>query len=213
MAHLVIEEPEDSGPAAIRNLLQSLQQRRLAHALRENLLPVLRGAPDVLRLAYASRFQRRRAVSRRARVHLHLDLEQPAVQPATPESRICLSPTRDALGLPKAIVHWSIGPREHDTAHRFAQHLRSALTDANLPQPTWTPGLLDGTPIPFTDTYHPMGGLRMGTDPATSVVTPDLRVHGLDNLFVASCATFPAGGSSNPTFTLMALALRLAEAL
>lgn len=63
------------------------------------------------------------------------------------------------------------------------------------------------------DTYHPMGGLRMGVDPATSVVDIDLKVHGLANLHVASCAVFPAGGSSNPTFTMMALTMRLADHL
>ncbi len=209
MAHLVIEEPEDSSTAAIRNLLRSLQQGSLTQAVRASLLPALRGAPDIARLAYASRFERRRAVSRRARVHLHLDLEQPA----GPDSRIALSATQDALGLPKAIVHWRIGPREHDTTHRFAHLLRAALREAAFPEPTWTTGLLEGAPLPFTDTFHPMGGLRMGTDPATSVVAPDLRVHDLDNLFIASCAVFPSGGSSNPTFTLMALTLRLAEDL
>lgn len=214
MAHLVIEEPANSGPVAIRNLLRSIQQRRVSEAIRSNLLPVLRGAPDVARLAYASRFERRRAVSRRALVHFNIDLEQPATHggPHDSDNRIRLSATPDSLGLRKAVVQWRVGPREHDTAHRFSQHLRAALDETRLPQPIWTPGLLEGTPVPFADTYHPMGGLRMGTDPAASVVDPNLRVHGVANLFVASCATFPAGGSSNPTFTLMALALRLADA-
>jgi choline dehydrogenase-like flavoprotein len=58
-----------------------------------------------------------------------------------------------------------------------------------------------------------MGGLRMGTDARVSVVDCDLKVHGIDNLHVASCAVFPAGGSSNPTFTMMALTLRLVDRL
>jgi choline dehydrogenase-like flavoprotein len=53
----------------------------------------------------------------------------------------------------------------------------------------------------------------MGTDITESVVDTDLKVHGLDNLHVASCAVFPSGGSSNPTFTMMALAMRLADHL
>ena len=53
----------------------------------------------------------------------------------------------------------------------------------------------------------------MGDDPETSVVDRDLTVHGLTNLSVASCAVFPSGGSSNPTFTMMALSLRLADRL
>ena len=50
-------------------------------------------------------------------------------------------------------------------------------------------------------------------DPSASVVNTDLAVHGLDNLHVASCAVFPSGSSSNPTFTMMALTLRLADRL
>jgi len=45
------------------------------------------------------------------------------------------------------------------------------------------------------------------------VVDPQLRVHGTNNLFVASCSVFPTGGSSNPTLTLMMLTLRLADQL
>ena len=53
----------------------------------------------------------------------------------------------------------------------------------------------------------------MAADPSQGVVDAQLRVHGIDNLFVASCSVFPTGGSSNPTLTLMQLTLRLAEQL
>ncbi len=53
----------------------------------------------------------------------------------------------------------------------------------------------------------------MGTSAADSVVDRNLKVHGIQNLYVASCSVFPTGGSSNPTFTMMALTLRLAEML
>jgi len=45
------------------------------------------------------------------------------------------------------------------------------------------------------------------------VVDADGRVHGLANLFVAGSSVFPTGGAANPTFTLVALSLRLAEHL
>jgi choline dehydrogenase-like flavoprotein len=50
----------------------------------------------------------------------------------------------------------------------------------------------------------------MGTDPRTSVVDSDCRVHGVANLFVAGAATFPTSSQANPTLTIVALALRLA---
>lgn len=61
------------------------------------------------------------------------------------------------------------------------------------------------------DGYHQEGLIRMGTDPATSVVDRDCRTHEFANLFVASTGVFPTSGQANPTFTGVALALRLAD--
>jgi choline dehydrogenase-like flavoprotein len=63
------------------------------------------------------------------------------------------------------------------------------------------------------DYRHPSGTTRMGTDPAASVVGPDLNCHDVANLSVASASVFPAAGSANPTLTIMALALRLGDRL
>jgi choline dehydrogenase-like flavoprotein len=51
----------------------------------------------------------------------------------------------------------------------------------------------------------------MGTGASTSVVDRQCRVHGYENLFVAGSSVFPTGGFANPTLTIVALALRLAE--
>jgi choline dehydrogenase-like flavoprotein len=83
----------------------------------------------------------------------------------------------------------------------------------NLAPQEWDKSVLDHTLPSMLDTNHAMGGLRMGTDPTCSVVDTNLAVRGLDNLYVASCAVFPSGSSSNPTFTMMALTLRLADLL
>jgi choline dehydrogenase-like flavoprotein len=53
----------------------------------------------------------------------------------------------------------------------------------------------------------------MSDDPSTGVVDRDCRVHGMTNLFVAGSSVFPTGGSANPTLTIVALALRLADHL
>jgi choline dehydrogenase-like flavoprotein len=209
MAHIVVQEPQDSGIDAVRNLLVSIQRGNVAGALVRNLLPMLRGCGDVLRLLWFSRLLRRRAVSKRAVVWLNIDLEQAA----SPANRIRLSDNRDALGLPKAIVEWRVGDAEYETAGKFARIIKQQLQAAGFPALDWTPGLLEGVRPEMVDSYHSMGGLRMGLDARTSVVDTSLKVHGVENLFVASCAVFPSGGSSNPTFTLMALTLRLADQL
>ena len=58
---------------------------------------------------------------------------------------------------------------------------------------------------------HTLGTTRMGNDPTTSVVDANCRAHGYANLFVAGSSVFPSGGYSNPTLTIVALALRLAD--
>ena len=63
------------------------------------------------------------------------------------------------------------------------------------------------------DGFHQEGLMRMGTDPANSVVDADCRVHDFDNLFIASTGVFPTSGQANPTFTGCALGLRLAHHL
>jgi choline dehydrogenase-like flavoprotein len=58
---------------------------------------------------------------------------------------------------------------------------------------------------------HHMGTCRMGDDPRTSVVDPQLKVYGTSNLFLSGSSVFVTGGASNPTLTIVALTLRLAD--
>ncbi|MFO1132968.1 MAG: GMC family oxidoreductase [Hyphomicrobiales bacterium] len=60
---------------------------------------------------------------------------------------------------------------------------------------------------------HIIGTLRMGSDAKTSVVDGDLRSHDHPNLFVSGSAVFPTSATANPTLTIAALALRLADTL
>jgi choline dehydrogenase-like flavoprotein len=53
----------------------------------------------------------------------------------------------------------------------------------------------------------------MGPDATDSVVDSHCRVHGLDNAFVVGSSVFPGTGAANPTLTIVAMALRLADQL
>jgi glucose dehydrogenase len=61
--------------------------------------------------------------------------------------------------------------------------------------------------------FHPAGGCPMGADESTGAVDAQCRVFGLDNLYVGGASVFPTSGSGNPTLTVVALALRLADHL
>jgi choline dehydrogenase-like flavoprotein len=60
---------------------------------------------------------------------------------------------------------------------------------------------------------HHMGSTRMSSDPRQGVVDANCRVHSVDNLYVAGSSVFTTSGYANPTFTLVTLALRLADTL
>jgi choline dehydrogenase-like flavoprotein len=53
----------------------------------------------------------------------------------------------------------------------------------------------------------------MHADPRRGVADPHCRVHSVDNLYIAGSSIFPTYGASNPTLTIVALALRLADKL
>jgi choline dehydrogenase-like flavoprotein len=60
-------------------------------------------------------------------------------------------------------------------------------------------------------TAHIMGTARMGDDPRTSVTDAFGRLHELDNVYVGDGSVFASSGGGNPTLTIMALSLRMAE--
>ena len=68
-----------------------------------------------------------------------------------------------------------------------------------------------GKGIPLGGTAHQAGTLRFGTDPAASVLDLDCKAHQLDNLYVTDASFFPSIGAVNPTLTIIANALRVAD--
>jgi choline dehydrogenase-like flavoprotein len=60
---------------------------------------------------------------------------------------------------------------------------------------------------------HHIGTARMGDSAATGVVDSQCRVFGVNNLYLAGSAIFPTSSQANPTLTIVALALRLADHL
>jgi choline dehydrogenase-like flavoprotein len=208
MAHFAIEEPEGSGIAAVRTFFQAIQRRQGGSVLLKTGLALPRHAVDISKLIWSVRVRKQRAITDRALITLRIDCEQAS----NAANRITLAEECDAIGMPRAMIAWRISEHERRTVGIFAKVVDTYLNQLGFGAISWNPALshLDDSWLKFThDTFHPMGGTRMGVDSSTSVVDSNLKVHGTANLFVASCSAFPAGGSSNPTFTLMALTLRL----
>jgi choline dehydrogenase-like flavoprotein len=142
------------------------------------------------------------------RLRIHNFLEQAP----HPSNRVTLSDQRDRFGGPLARLAWSIT----DLDRHSIGALHRAL-DREVRRRGWgrveSPLLDDGEWLITQDASHHAGTTRMGVDPRSSVVDPDTRVHSVRNLFVAGSSVFPTSGYANPTFTIVALALRLADHL
>jgi len=129
-------------------------------------------------------------------------------------NRVTLSDMKDPLGLPRARVSWSLSDLDKKsivTIHRYLQEHIAQAGIGILQSP-----LLERSPSfkPVSrDAAHHMGTTRMGQDPLTSVVDKNSKIHGIENMFVTGSSVFPTSGSANPTATICALAIRLADHL
>ena len=145
-----------------------------------------------------------------------------AEQAPNPDSRVVLTGDRDALGMPRLALDWRFRDIDRASAHGLMAALDRELRRLELGRVEINPWLRDGDTPWQTDPlisghplagYHHMGTTRMADDPRRGVVDGHCRVHGLDNLYVAGSSVFPTGGWANPTLTIIALALRLADHL
>jgi choline dehydrogenase-like flavoprotein len=114
-------------------------------------------------------------------------------------NRVELSDEPDDLGVPRPLVTFDFHDNEtamRDEIHRLGRQILEAA------------GAVDVVVSAGND--HTMGGCRMGDDPATSVVDPDLRTHDHPNLYICDASVFVTSGGAQPSQTIQALATRLA---
>jgi len=91
---------------------------------------------------------------------------------------------------------------------RFLKERSVELLDAAGARKTWQYNYEDPTSGP---TAHLLGTCRMGTDPKTSVVSPDHQAHDVPNLFICDGSSMVTSTRGQPTATIQALAFRAAE--
>lgn len=207
-AHFIFEN-RSPGFELAKTLLGALQQRRLPAVGVGNLIG---GVGDLVRLAYGRLVESRLFIPPGTEAHLQLDMEQLPVR----ENRVSLSDRQDDYGRRVARVDWAISEQDISALAASAQRLLARWPGTKAGLPALTPRAIvrsDGGAIekPY-DAYHPVGTCRMGED-EEAVVDNNLKVRGLDNLWLASTGVLPSAGTANPTFTLLCLAERLAASL
>ncbi|HSR39763.1 MAG TPA: GMC family oxidoreductase [Phnomibacter sp.] len=136
-------------------------------------------------------------------------------QAPNPDSRITIGPEKDELGVPRANLNWALTDLDKRSIRTINKiigeqigrsgvgrvRLKDFIQDEN--DMSWPEGTNGG--------WHHMGTTRMSDSPKTGVVDANCQVFGLSNLYVAGAACYTTSGAPNPTFTLVALSLRLSD--
>lgn len=109
------------------------------------------------------------------------------------------------------MVHLDIAPTNPEAPKRLKTKLKDILDKSGHPHVLLDRSLYLGKNIPVGGTAHQAGTARFGTDPATCVLNLDCRAHEVDNLYLADASCFPSISAVNPTLTIIANALRVAD--
>jgi choline dehydrogenase-like flavoprotein len=135
-----------------------------------------------------------------------------AEQAPNPESRVTLAEKVNSLGIPRIRLDWRPTGQDISSIVRSEAILAEGLAAAGVAKVVDPLGSTD-LKWQMSGQWHQLGTTRMGASPDESVVDPACRVHGVDNLWITGGSVFPTGGYANPTLTVVALALRLADTL
>jgi hypothetical protein len=195
-----------TGATSIRLLLEAIRRRKIPAHLFKHLSNVVFSVGNIAVVAYNGLFNEISDQIKFFRFYNRIE------QSPDPDSRMTLSASRDSLGKNRVQLDWRLSAIDRRSMKRANEIVRAELNRAGLGNLKIA---LDGEnaswPSSLTGGHHHMGTTRMHVDPKGGVVNEDCRLHGTSNLFVAGSSVFPTSGCVNPTLTIVALAIRLAD--
>jgi choline dehydrogenase-like flavoprotein len=196
-----------AGVSSLLHMIRLLRMGYFPYQWREHARSVV-GELDSVFAATRRRMLRRVEPANRAMVRAF------AEQAPNYDSRVQLSTRLDRLGRNLVRLDWRVTDTDLHSMRRAHEILGAELQRANLGR---FDALLDAADVEWpsrvTGGYHHMGTTRMHEDPRQGVVDADCRVHGTSNVYVAGSSVFPTVGYANPTLTIVALSIRLADHL
>jgi len=134
-------------------------------------------------------------------------------QSPNPNSRITLTDTTDPVfGQKQTHIHWEFNEHDEKTYNTVIALFEKAIQKIN-PAASLTSISWDELKSRVVVNGHHMGTTRMSTSAENGVVDKNLCSHDLDNLYVAGSSVWPSAGISNPTFSIIAFSIRLADYL
>ncbi|MDB3897597.1 GMC oxidoreductase [Candidatus Pelagibacter sp.] len=136
-------------------------------------------------------------------------------QPPRMTNNLKLHDTKDALGMPKIDIFWdSMSKIEKDTVLESVKIMARELGILGTGKIKFKKEFLNGKSHIFDDPItHHIGTTRMSDNPQTGVVDKNCKVFGLSNLYISSSSVFTTSSIAHPTYTIIALSLRLGKYL
>ena len=110
-------------------------------------------------------------------------------------------------------VQLALTPNNMEAHSRLTTQLKHVMTATNTSGSVWNRSFYVSKAIPIAGVSHQAGTLRFGTDPRDSVLDVNCKAHEVDNLYVTDGSFFPSSAAVNPTLTIIANALRVADHL
>jgi choline dehydrogenase-like flavoprotein len=143
----------------------------------------------------------------------HIQITTRIEQAPNPDSRVLLGREVDRLGMNKVQLNWQVSSLDRRSMIRALEILGAEAGRAGIGRLRILLNEDEPWPNTLRGGWHLMGTTRMSENPRRGVVDRNCRVHGVSNLFVAGSSVFATAGSAPPTFTIVSLAIRLADHL
>lgn len=162
--------------------------------------------PSVLRYLQYRLLTKSKPKIRRARIRNFMEMEP------HPDNRVMLGDELDENGVRRPKVQHETTRVDRESVIELHRVLQGELEEQGIGTLETELETCERWPIDQEASHH-LGTTRMGLDPKTSVVDPNGRLHSTENLFMAGGSVFPTSGCANPTYTIVALSIRLARHL
>ena len=142
--------------------------------------------------------------------NIFMNLEEPALK----NNKITLdNKERDKFDIPRVKLFYKQSKESLLTAKKFLEEFANLCRDEDLGRIAMKENIYDLENFENLGGYHHLGGTRIGINKSNSVVDKNLKVHDVNNLFVSGSSIFFTGGYTHPTYSIVQLALRLADKL
>ena len=126
-------------------------------------------------------------------------------------NKIVLDKEKDEFGIPMVKLFYKKSKYSLRTAKLFLEEFGNLCRKDDLGRIATKESIYNLEGFEHLGAYHHIGGTRMGLNKFDSVINKDLKVHNINNLYVSGSSNFVTTGYTNPTFTIIQFALRLAD--